>query len=482
MLFNSIEFASFFITFSILYWFVLNKNLKLQNLLLLVTSYSFYAYTDWRFLALLIIVSLFNFFLGIIIEKNETKKSLFVFIGVLQGVGMLLYFKYFNFFIDSINKTFSSLGFGFSLNTLKIIVPLGISYFTFKTISYVIDIGNGKQKANKNWLIYFNYVAFFPTILSGPIDNGRSFIPQLNNHRLLDYEKLTDGIRQISWGLLKKVVIADNIAILINPIIDDYSTVSSSSLLLAVVLYPIQMYADFSGYSDMAIGFSRMIGFNVTKNFDYPFFSRNIAEFWRKWHISLTSWLTEYVFTPLSLAFRYYGRLGIILSVIINLTVVGLWHGGNWTYVVFGITNGLFFIPLVLNGTMLKRSKYEKGRFFPKGREFLEIMYTYFFIVFTFIIFRSPNIFEAFDIIKSIFSKSIIDLPDLSFEPNARLIICLSLIFMAIEWMTKEYNYALERIAQIKNNLFRWGIYWVLIFTVICLGVFEQSQFIYFQF
>ena len=236
-------------------------------------------------------------------------------------------------------------------------IPLGISFFTFRTISYVLDVYNENIEATKDWLVFFNYVAFFPSILSGPIDKSKLFIPQLETNRIFDYKEASSGIRQILWGLFKKVVVADNCSFFVNEIFGNNYDYSGATLLIGAIFFSFQLYADFSGYSDMAIGVSRVLGFNISKNFDFPFFSQNIAEFWRKWHISLTSWLTEYVFTPLNFSLRKLGKTGLIISILINFTICGIWHGANWTYILFGFIHGCLFIPLILNETLNKDNK-----------------------------------------------------------------------------------------------------------------------------
>ena len=256
MIFNSLVFLIYFILFFFLYWFVFNKGVKYQNLFLLFGSYFFYAWADWRFLSFLIGVSTINFLLGIYIEKETRYKRLFLYIGLIQGIGGLAFFKYFNFFITSFNDLFQSLNVNLHLQILNIAIPLGISFFTFRTIGYILDVEKGKIKATKDWLVFFNYVSFFPSLLSGPIDKAKLFVPQLERKREFDYNQATDGVRQIVWGLFKKVVIADNCAIITTQTFDNYQILPGSNLLFAAFLFTIQIYADFSGYSDMAIGLS----------------------------------------------------------------------------------------------------------------------------------------------------------------------------------------------------------------------------------
>jgi D-alanyl-lipoteichoic acid acyltransferase DltB (MBOAT superfamily) len=481
MVFNSITFLLFFVSFFLLYWFVGNKNVKVQNSILLLGSYLFYGWADWRFLFLIIAISALNFYLGIFIEKtlNPKKRQLLVYVGLIQGIGGLAFFKYYNFFVTSINDSIHLLNGNVNLQTLNIIVPLGISFFTFRTISYILDIDNGKIEATKNWVVFLNYVSFFPSVLSGPIDKAKMFIPQLEKKRVYNYSQTVDGYRQILWGLFKKVVIADNCALITNRIFDNYDTLPASSLFIGAFLYTIQIYADFSGYSDMAIGFSRLLGFNVTKNFDFPFFSQNIAEFWRKWHISLTSWLTEYVFTPLSIAFRDYDKIGITMAILINFTIIGIWHGANWTYILFGFLHGCYFIPLILKGTMNKKNKIAKEKFFPSFKSFFNMLLVFILVTLTFIIFRSKTIGNSFEYFQILFSKSLFSLP-IKTGLKSYLVIFILLMFV-IEWSARDKNYGLERLFFDRPKWFRWMFYYILLVIIFMFAGLNQ-QFIYFQF
>jgi alginate O-acetyltransferase complex protein AlgI len=482
MAFTSFSFIVFFLTFFLLYWWIFKDNLQKQNLLLLVGSYVFYSWADWRFLPMLIGVSALNYFLGIQIERTQNSKvrQFLLYIGLIQGIGLLAFFKYFNFFIESFNSLFHLFNLNFNLETLSIIVPLGISFFTFRTISYVLDVDKGKINATKDWVVFFNYVSFFPSLLSGPIDKAKTLIPQLEKKRTFDYYIATDGLRQILWGLFKKVVIADNCAAITNPIFDNYHAFPASSLILGAFLYTIQVYADFSGYSDMAIGFSRLIGFNITKNFDFPFFAQNIAEFWRKWHMSLTSWVTEYVFTPLSIRFRNYDKAGLILAIIINLTIVGIWHGAKWTNVLYGFLHGCYFIPLILMGTMNKKKKKVKNI---SLREFINMISTFTLVMLTFIVFRSDTIPQAFDYFKCLFSASLFSIPILpSGKLGALIAFAFILIMMALEWKGRESEYGIAQVGKLWRKPIRWSFYVMILFAI---GMFMQTKetpFIYFQF
>ncbi|GHV69695.1 hypothetical protein FACS1894199_18770 [Bacteroidia bacterium] len=314
MIFNSIEFVIFFVILFALYYFAFKGKTKAQNILLLVASYVFYAWADWRILPLLIISTLVFYGLGIAIfnAKSSKRKSLLSTIGVVFGIAVLGYFKYTNFFISSFKDLFDSIGLQTNLHSFKIIFPIGISFYTFRLLSYVIDINRGKYEPTRDIVAFSTYVAFFPCILSGPIDRPNMLIPQLQNKRTFDHSLAVDGMRQILWGLFKKIVIADNCAIIADEIFTNYGDYSGSTLAVGAIFYSFQMYADFSGYTDMAIGVGKLLGFRLTKNFNYPLFAQNIADFWRRWHISLTSWLTDYVFMPLNVRWRDWGKWGMI--------------------------------------------------------------------------------------------------------------------------------------------------------------------------
>lgn len=486
MVFNSIPFVAFFVVFFGLYWLVFNKNLKAQNLLLLAGSYFFYAWADWRFLAFLLGVSALNFYLGIKIENAPTDKSkrFFLWIGLIQGLGGLLFFKYYNFFVNSFNNAFAAAGITLGLNTLQLLIPLGISFFTFRTISYLLDIEKGKAAASKDWMVFFNYVAFFPAILSGPIDKAKTFIPQLEIKRKFANANAVDGLRQILWGLFKKIVIANNCSVITNQVFENYQNLPASSLVIGMFLYTIQIYADFSGYSDMAIGVARLLGFNITKNFDFPFFAQNIADFWRRWHISLTSWLTEYVFTPLSIYFRDYANTGLILAIVINFTLIGIWHGANWTYILFGFLHGIYYIPLIVKGTMNKKKKLANVTL-TNFSELFNMLKTFILVMLTFVIFRAANVSQAFDFYRHLISKSLLKLPVLSGISIIHLasILAYILFMFAMEWNAKTNEHALEKFGLKLPKLIRWLFYVLLLFIIYYFSSIVSNQaFIYLQF
>lgn len=412
-------------------------------------------------------------------SKSEKVQQRLLLIGVLQGIACLFFFKYFNFFIDSFIGAFAAFNITMNVHTLNIILPLGISFYTFRTMSYLLDIDNGKIEPTRNWIIFFNYVAFFPSLISGPIDRATTFIPQIEKKREFNYYQAVDGMRQILWGFFKKIVVADNCAELGNLIFDQYTIwQSGSTLLFGAFFFTVQLYADFSGYSDMAIGFSRLLGFNVSKNFDFPYFSQNIVEYWRKWHISLTSWLMDYVFTPLAFTFRSYGKLGIVLAVLANFTIVGLWHGASWNYVLFGVIHGCLFIPAILRGTMNVKKQASKGKIIPSFIEIINMASTFFTIILINIIFRSETLSKALDYYTRIIVNSPFKYPELR-APKVAL--ASALIFFIIEWFGREQNYAIQTLGAKWHRIWRFVFYYSLILAIVFFSGGEQ-QFLYFKF
>ena len=481
MIFNSGAFIIFFTLFFFLYWFVFSKTIKWQNILILIGSYVFYAFPDWRFLAILVAASIFNYWVGIGIERSDRYRKLLLWIGMIQGIGGLIFFKYFNFFVSSFNDLFTALHININFQLLSIIIPVGISFFTFRTMSYLLDIDKGKINASTNWVSFFTYVAFFPSLLSGPIDKARTLMPQLEKQREFNYGRAVDGLRQILWGLFKKMVVADNCTIITNDIFSNFQNLPGSSLLLGAFFYTIQIYADFSGYSDMAIGIAKLLGFNLTRNFDAPFFSQNIAEFWRKWHISLTAWFTEYVFTPLTISFRDMGKLGLSLAIVINFTIVGIWHGASWNYVVFGFLHGCYFIPLIIKGSMNKKTKIARDKLFPSIREVFNVIKTFGLVMLTFVVFRTATITETFQYYKILFSQSLFSMPVLTNNLIIVKAFLFILLMMLTEWLQREKEHGLA-LDHFSYPVVRSSIYCLLIFMIIWLGASSANQFIYFNF
>lgn len=362
MVVNSINFWIFFIIVLIAYYGLFRKSSRFQNLTLLFSSYIFYGLVDWKMCALLLIATVVFFFLGTAIAKNngsnEKVASRLTTLGVLLGVGMLFYFKYLDFFVEQFGNLLSSIGLQNNINTFGILMPLGISFFTFKLIAYVIEVHRETLQPSKDPIAFGTFIAFFPTIMSGPIDNPGKFLPQLDKVRESTYDNLSEGAKRILWGMFLKMCIADQLSGYTSSVLGNYEHQNATSLILASVLYYFQMYTDFAGYSDMAIGVSQMMGLQIAENFNRPIFAQNISEYWRRWHISLTSWITQYIYMPLNLAFRNMGMTGICIAAIINTIAIGAWHGANWTYILFGLYHGIMIAVITLFEK--KRKKFEK--------------------------------------------------------------------------------------------------------------------------
>jgi alginate O-acetyltransferase complex protein AlgI len=481
MTFDSLVFLAFFTVFYLLYWFPFNNNLKLQNLFLLFASYLFYSLGDWQCLFYLIGLSAANYYLGIYISRSQkvtVRKALFI-TGLVIDIGGLAFFKYFNFFVTSSDSLLHAIGLNPDLHTLNILIPVGISFYTFRVISYLIDLQQERIAVCKDLVIFFAYVSFFPSLLSGPIDRAKNFIPQLERPRAFDYNRFVNALRQILWGFFKKAVFANHLAIVTKDIFGNYQHYTASALLFGALCYAIQLYADFSGYTDIAIGVAQLLGFDIARNFNYPFFAQNIAEYWRKWHMSLTSWLTDYLFTPLNIAFRDYGKWGIILAVIINFTIVGLWHGANWTYVLFGFLHGCYFIPIILKGRLYKRKKIEKKRLIPSVRELANMTGTFLLVALTLVIFRAETISAAFSYLRGLVSISIFAAPNYAVWPTAGF---LSL-FLLIEWTGKDNEYPIQSLGLKWPTWCRWSLYMVMVTLIYYYSVSGPTeQFIYVQF
>jgi len=483
MVFNSPEFLVFFVIVFALYYFVFKEIIKAQNGLLLVASYVFYAYANWKILPLLLLTTAVFYGLGIAVSeaKTDKRKSLYTLFGVVFGIGALLYFKYFNFFISSFKSMFEAFGLQSNLHTFNIILPIGISFYTFRLLSYIIDIQRGKIMPTRNIIDFAAYVAFFPCILAGPIDRPATLIPQLQRKRVFNYPLAVDGMRQILWGLFKKVMVADYCANYVNKAFETYHDQSGITLLSAVIFYSFQLYADFSGYSDMVIGLSKLLGFRVTKNFDYPFFAQNIAEYWRKWHISLTSWLTDYIFMPLNVKWRDWGKWGMIAAIIVNFLICGFWHGANWTFVVWGFYHGLLFIPLILSGAMYKKKKLETYQWgFPKFNVLFNILLTFGLVTLGNILFRADSLKEAFE-----YMGGIVNLHSffhVSIE-KALLLRCVLLIpcMVIVEWIGRKDQFGLEKLGTTWNPVLRHAMYYTIALLLL-LAIRQNQVFIYFQF
>jgi len=485
MLFNSFSFAIFLPVVFILYWFVTNKNLRLQNLLLLAASYFFYACWDYRFLFLLIFSTALDYFTGLKMGSDTTKnKRLWLLISVVINLGFLATFKYYNFFASSLAELFSQFGLKGDIVTIKVILPVGISFYTFHGLSYVFDVYHKKISSERNFVDYAVFVSFFPLLVAGPIERATHLLPQVKKPRVFNYSAAVDGMRQILWGLFKKVVIADTCAEYVNSIFANYESFGGSTLALGVFLFAFQIYCDFSGYSDIALGSARLLGIDLLRNFAFPYFSRDIAEFWRRWHISLTTWFRDYLYIPLG------GNRGpawkkIRLAFLVFL-VSGFWHGANWTFIAWGLLNALFFIPLyILNINRTHLEIVAKGKLFPSIKEFLAICTTFCMVTLAWIFFRAESVRQAFDYIKRMFSASLFKAPDTQAFVQSKINIVLMLLLIAFllvtEWLGRENQYALAGFEASWKRPARWAAYSILLATVF-LFMGKEQQFIYFQF
>lgn len=487
MLFNSIPFAIFLPIVFIVYWFVTKNSLRLQNQFLLISSYFFYACWDWRFLFLLAFSTFLDFVTGLKICETESikKRRTWLAISVIANLGFLGFFKYYNFFTESFASLLQSIGFKPHFETLNIILPVGISFYTFHGLSYVFDIYNRKIKPTTNWVNYSLFVSFFPLLVAGPIERATHLLPQVENPRTFEYSKAVDGLRQILWGLFKKIVIADNCAEYANIIFNNSSDYSGTTLLLGALLFAFQIYGDFSGYSDIAIGSARLLGFELLRNFAFPYFSRDIAEFWRRWHMSLSSWFRDYLYIPLGGSRG--GTWKKVRNTFIIFLVSGFWHGANWTFIAWGGLNALYIMPLILSNK--NRDHLEivaKGKMFPSLKEFRQIAVTFSLTVFAWIFFRAASLRHAFDYIaglfKGLFSRSayLQTLDFVSFKVGFMLPV-LILAFLLVEWRGRDRKYAIENIGIKYPKMIRWSFYYAIVIAIFMFTG-KEAQFIYFQF
>jgi D-alanyl-lipoteichoic acid acyltransferase DltB (MBOAT superfamily) len=477
MLFNSLNFALFLPVVFVLYWFVF-KNLRLQNSLLLFASYFFYACWDWRFLFLLVFSTLLDYFTGIRIQESTSQysKKFWLWLSVFVNLGFLGVFKYFNFFARSFAEVLLTMGFQVNPWSLQVILPVGISFYTFHGLSYVIDIYKDRIKAERNFIDYSVFVSFFPLLVAGPIERATHLLPQIKRPRNFDYSKAVDGLRQILWGLFKKVVIADQCALAANQIFSTSADNTGSTNLLGALFFTFQIYCDFSGYSDIALGTARLFGIELLKNFAFPYFSRDIAEFWRRWHISLSTWFRDYLYIPLG------GSKGSTWMKVRNtfaiFLVSGFWHGANWTFLIWGFLNALYIMPsIILNRNRKNLDIVAQGRYLPNLRELLAMGITFSLTVFAWIFFRAESLHHALQHIGSIFSASLFEIPASTY-PKVVFMICF---FLLLEWFGREKNYALEGFATRSVRPIRWVFYTGLLLLIFKYAGAEQ-QFIYFQF
>ena len=478
MFFNSIDFALFLpIVFGI-YWFVVNKNLTLQNGLIVVASYVFYGWWDWHFLALIFISTLIDYFVGLGLQKHEKVRvrKLLLWISILANLGFLGFFKYYNFFVESFVDAFSFFGTDISAGTLNIILPVGISFYTFQTLSYSIDVYRGNLKATRNFTAFAAFVCFFPQLVAGPIERATNLLPQFTRSRIFNSVKAIDGLKQILWGLFKKMVIADTCAEQANLVFNNIDDYSGSGLLVGAIYFAFQIYGDFSGYSDIAIGTSRLFGFDLKRNFAFPYFSRDVGEFWRRWHISLSTWFRDYLYIPLGGSRE--GLYKKIRNTFIIFLVSGFWHGANWTFIVWGALHAFYFLPLLLASRNRQHMTIvAPDSIFPSLLEFGRIALTFLLVVFAWIFFRADNLTDAFHFIGNMFSWSLFTIPADGFADKLLLVVLL----LTVEWFGRKNEYAIANMGSKLPRPVRWSLYYILILSIFLFAG-EEQEFIYFQF
>ncbi len=476
MVFNSIEFFIFLSIVFFIYWIILKENLKSQNLLLLVSSYLFYSWWDWRFLSLIFISTLVDYLIGKKIFENHDKMvgKAYLLASITFNLGILAFFKYFNFFIESWINLLSSIGYQQqSLWSLNIILPLGISFYTFQTMSYSLDIYNKRIKPVKNFITFAVFVSFFPQLVAGPIERASNLIPQIQSSRYFKYKNGVEGLRLILWGLFKKVAIADRLAVYVNIIFNDYTSLNGGVLLLGLIYFSFQIYCDFSGYSDIAIGTSKLLGFEIMSNFKFPYFSRDVGEFWRRWHISLSTWFKDYLYIPLGGSKG--GKWVSIKNIFIIFIVSGFWHGANWKFIIWGLIHAILYIPLFIRGENRRytTSIVAEGKCLPSLKELFQMGSTFSFTMLAWVFFRSDSISSAFDYL----FKMIIEFGTPTSNRGGIIFI---LLFVLIEWLMKK---DVRNPLSFNNNYIRYCVYIILIIIISCFsGNSDSIEFIYFQF
>ncbi|MEM9024077.1 MAG: MBOAT family O-acyltransferase [Bacteroidota bacterium] len=475
MLFNSLEFALFLPVVFLLNWFVTQRNLQAQNVLLLVASYVFYGWWDWRFLSLIIFSSLVDYMVGLAMhsETRPPRRKLLLGVSLTVNLGLLLFFKYYNFFVQSFVDAFTLFGQPLEARFLNIILPIGISFYTFQTLSYSIDVYRRKLEPTRDALAFFAFVSFFPQLVAGPIERATNLLPQFYRQRTFDPKAAADGLRQILWGLVKKVVIADTAAVHANEIFSNYGDYGSPMLILGAIYFTFQIYGDFSGYSDIAIGTARLFGFSLMRNFAFPYFSRDMAEFWRRWHISLSTWFRDYLYIPLGGSRTTKAKA--VRNTFIIFLVSGFWHGANWTFLVWGALNALYFLPLQLTNRNRKHlDNTSEGRLLPSLREVWQIGITFMLTVLAWVFFRAENLSHALHYLEGI--------ANFSFYPfvfNKFYALPQVALLVGWEWVMRHKQHGLE--VEHLPRYVRWVLYLVLAWSVLYFFG-DQQEFIYFQF
>ncbi|NHM06568.1 MBOAT family protein [Flavobacterium sp. CYK-4] len=488
MLFNSIDFAVFFPAVFVLYWWLNAKNLKLQNGLLVLAGFVFYGWWDWRFLFLLIFSAMVDFCVGLALKKENhpIRRKALLGISIALNLGLLGFFKYYNFFTDNFIAAFRFFGQELDVQTLKVILPVGISFYTFQSLSYGISVYRRQLEPTNDVVAFLAFVSFFPQLVAGPIERAAHFLPQFYKKRHFDYQQAVSGMRLILWGFFKKIVIADNCAPYVNDIFSHYPDYSSGTLILGAVLFSFQIYGDFSGYSDIAIGLARLLGFDMMRNFNYPYFSKNMAEFWQRWHISLTTWFREYLYWPLG--GNRGSKLFKIRNVFIVFLVSGFWHGANWTFVFWGAINALFLLPLLIVEDSKKPEMAANNRgILASVTVVFQMLFTFSLVTFAWIFFRAKSLTEAFQYIGAIvhhggFFKI---RSEHTFEHWIAPLLCYILFLFVVEgWQNNQKQVEKPLLASEKwtAKTLRYSFYFITLLCIILNIKNQASSFIYFQF
>lgn len=480
MLFNSFEFLLYLPITFLLYW-AFSRNRKIQNLIVVIASYVFYGWWDWRFLMLIAFTSACSYASGLLLERFEgqrKRQKMVSAANIVLNLGILGLFKYYNFFVDNLELLLSAMGFHLDMMTMSIILPVGISFYTFQALSYTIDIYQKKLPATHDIIEFFAFISFFPQLVAGPIERATNLLPQFQKDRKFDYAKAVDGLRQMLWGFLKKLVVADNCAAVVNEHWNDYQTLPGLTLFLLGVLFTLQIYCDFSGYSDIAIGCARLFGIHLMRNFNVPYFSRSIPEFWRRWHISLTTWFRDYIYFPLGGS--RCGKWKTIRNVYIVWGISGLWHGANWTFVCWGLFHATLLAVYNILGISTKyKQVVAYGRFLPNLKETGQMMLTFFLAVLGWIIFRAESMSQAAGFFHAMVCNTFYDPSKL----YGLMFLRFGLLLLLVEWLQRDKQHALQLpvVKPFNYKVVRWGIYYLVLALIYNYTGTSQS-FIYFQF
>lgn len=480
MLFNSFDFIVFLPIVFYLYWFVA-KERRWQNMLVVIASYVFYGWWNWKLVFLIAFTSVCSYVSGLLIERYEGRRQWQRTVNaanMVLNVGVLVVFKYYNFFMENIEELSDALGWHFDWVTINVILPVGISFYTFQALSYSIDVYRKKMPATHDPVEFFAYISFFPQLVAGPIERATNLLPQFQRPRMFEYDKAVDGCRQMLWGFLKKLVIADNCAAEVNACWGQYAELPGLTLFILGVLFTLQIYCDFSGYSDIAIGCARLFGFNLTRNFDFPYFSRSIPEFWRRWHISLTTWFRDYIYFPLGGSRCEKWR--IVRNIFIVWVIIGLWHGADWTFVCWGLYHAVLLVVYNLPGV---NTKYDSaiacGRFISGAKVALQMLLTFFLVVIGWVLFRAETIGQAVGYLSAMFTNQFFDSSMLCGMKFLRF----GLIIILVEWFQRDKRHVLQfsNMRPFNYRFVRWTVYYICIYVIAKYAGVSQT-FIYFQF